>query len=58
MAQELENLKGSCCKEQSTRAITFDCGPEGLETYLVCNTHYETDEAWNRSAVKVVELRR
>ena len=57
MAQELENLKGSCCSQKSTRVVTFDCGPEGNETYLVCDICYQ-DEAWNRSAIKVVELRK
>lgn len=60
MAQSLEpqDVRGSCCNEKSTRLVTYDCGPEGFETYLVCDTHFNTDEAWNRSAVKVVELRK
>lgn len=56
MAQELENLKGSCCKNKSTRIVTFDCGNNDFETYLVCDIHYQ-DEGWSRCATKVVELR-
>ena len=59
MAQSLapQDVEGSCCKEQSTRLVTFDCGEGSTQTFLVCDTHYE-EEAWNRFAIKVVELRK
>jgi len=35
--------------------ITYDCGPEGEQTILVCKEHY-TDEAFHRFATKIVKL--
>ena len=58
MALKLEpqDIKGSCCTEKPTQMITYDCGPDGFETYLVCDSHYK-DEAWSRFAISKVDFK-
>jgi len=43
-----------CCAGKPVKKITYSCGPNGQETFLVCWNHYQL-EAFNNKATIIVE---